>query len=368
MRKGNKIVVTGLALAADADPEVCQSCNFDISWVFDYPSTLLWSDAIIITPTIKAVIDHGLWSEFSKPHRQAIGDVIRLFFDKAGECGLVEIRDPSKEVDRRVKTALRERADTDRHMLAEAFPNAVRLEADERVPGGMRIENHHYCTPRVLSIYYSLLLAKKWRAQTLLNEHTHTYLKYAFGIRGPVSTTGNQTIQAFQDVFREQLPEIDIRPSMGERSCWNCKHSNACDKADLRQISKRLDEYLKLRDYDEVAQMKEMFAHLAGKSRRPSGVDFAAQLSKQFRQTQRKLNRRLHKTFPVATRWTSLVTMLSIPVAVAGLAADSALVTGIGAGIAGLSETAKLYMSILTNKNRWMCFRQGCGSNAEDGN
>lgn len=367
MRRTNKIVVTGLALAADVDPEVCQSCNFDISWVFDYPSTLLWSDSIIITPTIKTVIDDGRWSEFPKPHRQAIADVIRLFFDKAGECGLVEVRDPTKEVDDRLKTALRERAATDRRMLAEAFPGTVALETDDKVPGGMRIESHHYCTPRVLSIYYSLLLAKAWRAEPLLNEHTHTYLKYAFGIRGPVATTGNRTVQAFQDVFREQLPEIDIRPRLGERNCWNCKSSNTCDRADLRQIAKRLGEYLKLRDYDEVSQMKELFARLARKSRSQSTSDFAEQLSREFRQTQRKLHRRLHKTFPVATRWTNLVTMLSIPVVVAGVAADSAVIAGIGAGIAGLSETAKHYMSILANRNRWMCFRQGCASDVQNG-
>lgn len=48
-----KLLVTGLAIAkGDYIP-----CNFDYSWLFKHPSTLLWADKIIITPYMDEVID-----------------------------------------------------------------------------------------------------------------------------------------------------------------------------------------------------------------------------------------------------------------------------------------------------------------------
>ncbi len=366
MRRTNKIVVTGLALAADADPEICQVCNFDVSWVFRYPSTLLWADSIIVTPTIMSAIEKRQWSEFPKWQRKPIGDVVRLFFDKAGESGLIAIREPSHDVDDKIKMALRDRVNKDLEALARAFPSAVGLQEGQNVRGEMQIEGHHYCPPRILSIYYSFLLARAWEAEPLLSDYTFTYLKYAFGGHDTSSLiSADQSVQTFQEVFHEQLPEIDIHPHLAKRNCWNCGKASGCERADLPQIEKRLAEYLKLRDYDEVDQMRELFAKLSAKARLQSDVDFAEYVRREFQETERKLRRRLHKTFPIATRWTSLVTILSIPVAVAGVTTGSSLVAGIGAGIAGLSEIAKQYMETLVNKHRWLCFRQGNATDAD---
>ena len=50
----NQLLVTGLALGRAFD--TCQACNFDLSWVIRYPSTLLWADRIMLTPEITSIV------------------------------------------------------------------------------------------------------------------------------------------------------------------------------------------------------------------------------------------------------------------------------------------------------------------------
>ena len=360
MTAKNKIIVTGLALAADADPKVCQTCNFDISWVFDYPSTLLWADSIIVSPSILKTIKRGDWPKPKMACGYPVADVLKAFFDQAGENGLLEEQDPAKHIDEGLRVSLRTQVETDRRKLGELFPATVSLDAEENVPGSMAIEGEHYCTPRILSIYYSLLLADIWGAQLLLNDHCFTFLKYSFGTRVTRVPEATQSLTTFRELFREQLPEIDIRPYTGERSCWGCNKFTTCDETQLRKIEARIKDYIKLRDYDELAQMKQVHARLAARIKGTDTGDFAGEMKRAFEDTQRKLNRRLHKSFPVAARWSNLTTILSIPVVVAGTTTGSATIAVIGAGIAGLSQIAKQYIGILASKNRWVCFRQGC--------
>ena len=358
----NKIIVTGLAVGSDADPESCQSCNFDMSWIFDYPSTLLWADSILITPTIQKTFQSADWPDEPKIcGSHPVAEVKRMFFDKAGEAGLIEVRDPTKDVDDALRNVLRTRVEQDRSKLATMFPAAIKLDIEDRVPGSMQIEGIHYCTPRILSLYYSMFLADRWGAQPLLNELSYTYLKYSFGIRAETLKRTSQSIESFRELFREQLPEIDIRPHMGEKNCWSCANGDGCEKAEVKQIEKRLSEYLRLRDYDEVHQMKALHIDLASKVNQIDGQGLMKDIQEQFLKTKKLLNRRMNKLFPVAMRWSNLTTVLSIPVAVAGISTHDPLTASIGAGIAGLSQIAKQYMEFLTSKNRWLCFRQNCG-------
>ena len=60
----NRIIVTGLSLFKDTLQEQCIACDYDFEWVFTYPSTLLWADEIILSPSImdigqRALIQHG---------------------------------------------------------------------------------------------------------------------------------------------------------------------------------------------------------------------------------------------------------------------------------------------------------------------
>jgi hypothetical protein len=362
MSEKNKIIVTGLALGADADPETCQACNFDISWIFQYPSTLIWADSIVVTPTILKSFKDPTWPHEPKcPNGYPVAEVKKIFFDKAGEAGLIEVRDPTRDIDDSVRDALRNHVEKDRKILAEMFPSAVSLDVEENVPGSMRIEGMHYCTPRILSIYYSLLLADRWGAQPLLNDHTYTYLKYSFGIRASELQETTQRLETFSQLFREQLPEIDIRPHTEGESCWSCAQFDTCDKVEHKEIQKRLTDYLRLREYDEVAQMKALHSELARKLKREQSADFSGDIKHRFEDTRRILHRRFNRLFPIAMRWSNLTTILSIPVVVAGVTTQSPILAGVGAGVAGLSQIARHYMEILASKNRWLCFRQDCG-------
>lgn len=358
----NKIIVTGLALTKDADPDNCQVCNYDFSWMFEYPSTLLWADRIIVTPTIMDAIEkEACPRENDKDRYEAIAKVIRIFFEQAGSNGLIQVENPDDHVTEDVRKVIWSQAESDRLQLAKMFPSCVELDHEEDVPGSLRIENMDYCLPRVLSIYYSLLLADIWDAKLLLNPYTHTYLKYVLGIKSNKLTNNRTALESFTHILSERFPEIDIRPRVGDRYCWNCNRLEECDDAEPKQIEKRIAEYLKWRDYDEVHQMKEAFENVIHTLKR-DGQDMSSETAilQEFSQTEKKLHRQLYKIFPAVIRWTKLATILSIPVIVAGATTQSPVVTGIGAGVAGLSQIAKNCMDILASKNRWVCFKQQC--------
>jgi hypothetical protein len=173
-----------------------------------------------------------------------------------------------------------------------------------------------------------------------------------------ISPSATHVISSFEEIVREHFPEINILPAIGDRTCFNCKSQDSCDNSQLSAIEKSIREMLQWREYDEVIQMKNIFNKLEKKSKTISDDQDARQLYNEFKDEEKKLQKRIHKLFPKINRWSSLITMVSIPVVVAGVATKSTIVSGIGAGIAGTSQILKSYTDYLTNKTRWICYKQ----------
>jgi len=348
----NKIVMTGLALYHDTDPEHCSPCNFDVSWIFDFPSTLLWADSILVTPTI---IETGLKGGIYQKDQPEIGDVLRVFFDIVGSYGLFDLKNPTSTITKEILGKIEQQAHVDRVLLAETFPETVRLDIEERLPGGFAIGQSTYCVPFFVSTYVSMYLARVWDAQIILSSEAHHLLKHVLGLRTNELQTTRAKLRAFTEVSRGILPEINIRPAA---TCWSCKKGDSCDKHVLKMIEKELKEYLLWREYDEVIQMKILFSNLSQRLQAETEEELTAELVGEFKKEERKINTKLRKVFPKVSRWSSVATISSVPIIVAGLATGMHMLAGLGGAVAGVATVGNKYMEYVTSKHRWVFFKQ----------
>ncbi|HZV47890.1 MAG TPA: hypothetical protein VFG06_11180 [Thermodesulfovibrionales bacterium] len=352
MKHKNTILVTGLSLLRNVkSAEDCVPCNYEFDWVFNYPSSLLWADRIIVSPSIMDIIKKETWPT---DKQSPVAKVLHIFFNIAGEYNLVHIRDPYKELADDFHEIASKQAIKDRKALAKRFPDKVKLGNTKKVPGSFKIEGLHYCEPRVRSMYQSIALARIWNSRLLLNDYTAKYFAYRFKIIKGI--TASQEIEAFQQIFGQRLPEIAIAPFIGKRTCWNCKRAYNCDSHQLIQIENAIRKFIKWRDYDEIYQMKIVFDAIAKSS---ADKDYTAKdIQREFKEKEVATQKKLYSVFPKVQRWSNLTTILSIPVIVAGSATASPLLAGLGAGIAGISKTIEKYITILESKSRWVCFNQ----------
>lgn len=225
--------MTGALLNEEFGKPGCAPCEYDFDWVFRYPSTLMWIDKIVLTPSIMKVIDNEIWPTGKE---SCYATVLKMYFDVLREHNLVETRIPDSAALAPYLSAVGTQADWDRSILAKEYPEAVRLENNKEVPGGFMLEDFHYCTPRVIALYLSLILSRAWDTTLLLNAHSQQYLRYRFGLYDREISKAQNIATGFCKVFSGMLPEIGIAPSTGDHSCWNCANMDSCDKSQLTQI------------------------------------------------------------------------------------------------------------------------------------
>jgi hypothetical protein len=351
----NSLIVTGVALNIDVFREKCAPCEYDFSWIFEYPSTLLWADKIIVSPSVMEIIEREVWpnGEYS-----CLAKVISIYFGLASSHGLIEIRDPEKYIAPNIE-AVRCQADLDLNHLVDNYPELVQLDDKSEVPGGFKLNGYHYCSPRVEALYYSLILARVWNARILLNDYSDNYLKYRLGLRTGDKHVATGTLKAFSTIFSEHVPEINIGPAIGKRTCWDCKSLEECDRSQLRQIERGISKLLLWREYDEINQMKEVFRRICQTVARESKEVKPGIIALEFEKEKRVIARKIRKVFPNVDRWSYLATLLSIPVVIAGITSNSPLIRDLGAGLAGIATVTEKYLAILRSKYQWVGFRQG---------
>jgi hypothetical protein len=88
------------------------------------------------------------------------------------------------------------------------------------------------------------------------------------------------------------------------------------------------------------------------------GIIDPREIAREFHEEESKLRKRIHSIFPMAKRWANVATILSIPLAITGLAMDGSLLTLAGAASVGLAQAGRQYMEYLESKYRWVGFLQ----------
>lgn len=349
----NKVLVTGLALGKGMG--FCDACDFDFDWIVEYPSVLIWADKLLVSPTIWETVSSGE----SLPDYPELAKSLQIIFKIARAEGIIEVIDPATIISPDVRDAMLTQIDKDRALLVKVFPDHVRLGDDEEVPGQIFIDGYEYCSLRLWTIYAGLLLARAWDAQCLFGGSVFNYCRYKFGLSGFPKEGEPGSIESFHSVFEAYVPNTSILPKyvLGSKGpCDTCAKEEACKDKYLLELEKNLKMIIRWRDYDEIQQIKAVVEDIVRTRHKSGGVIDPADILHDFRSVEDKLRRRVKLMFPKVRRWANITTMLSIPVAVAGHASGAPLITGTGAGLAGLSILAKELVELLSSKYSWIGF------------
>jgi hypothetical protein len=350
----NRILVTGLALGNDAELDACQSCNYDLTWLFANPSTLLWADKIILTPEIQAHIKNSYYPD----GKENLGKAIRLIFERLEDNGLIEIRSASDVITKDVKDEIFALIEAERERLALTFPRTVKL-GKEKVPGQIFINDAEYCAPSVWTMYASFILAKKWDAGLLLPRYSQNYFETALRSIQNVPTSLNERLVAFDEIIKAKLPEQELLPMIlfDAELCKSCGNFKSCDSDVLGKVEENIRDIMTWRSYDEVYGLKSVIARIS-KAADDENIP-STELVKAFKADEQRINKSLNSVFPKVERWSNMATVMSIPVAVAGISTGSATLTTMGAGVAGIATVANKYLEIVRSKYRWVGHKIG---------
>lgn len=352
----NSVMVTGLVIAKEVG--ACAACNYDLSWLIENPSTLLWVDKIILTPTTWDMIESG--SAHGYTHE--LSESIKLVFQYAKSENLIEIHDPAAVISPDLAHTLLDQVSRDSRMLEEAFPGVISLLSEtpsttgKGLPEELMINDIGYCPPYLVSIYASLILSKAWGAQCLFSARSYEYCKYRFGLQ---STSCHAKTQAFQSVFSARIPNDPIFPHIALANAAQCKvcgRLTECRRTYKKDLEKNLAKLFSWRAYDEVQQIKAVMEGLVNESLQKQDLLSHHDLIDDFRRRQAKLNSRIHSVFPKVLRFANLATVISMPFAVIGLATDATLLTVLGASLAIIAQASKEAVEHLKSKYSWVGF------------
>lgn len=350
----NKVMVTGIAVGKKVG--ICEVCNFDMEWLLRFPSVLVWADKILVPDIIWESVMKGDYPD--KEKYPELNRTVRLVFEMALGEGVIENIEPKEIVTEEVVESIHKQVEKDRERLAELFPESIRLGNEEEVPGQIFIHGSEYCSPNISAIYANLILARAYDAQCLFGDRTLEYCKYKFGLSGVTKETGVEKVAAFNSVFNAYLPNDSLLPeyvTVNKELCSKCSRDDNCRDGYLGDVEKNVKSLFKLREYDEIQQIKEVTNKIIKRRDKAGGVLDAREVLSDFQEEGDRLRKRVRRVFPKVNRWANIATILSIPVAFAGAVAGSPLFIA-GMGVAGLSQGAKQVVELLSSKYSWIGF------------
>jgi hypothetical protein len=351
------VLVSGYWMGGlDRFGKVCNVCNYDYSWIFNNPSTLIWADKIILTPFLKGIIDDKTYPDEDK----ILSNTIKEVFDIVDQYGMLEIKDPSSVITDKFLEKINEEYEIERSVFEKLYPNQVRIGDDNKVPGQLFVEGSEYCYPYIASAYSCLVLSKEWNATSLFSDRIFNYYKYKFGASLISQPYFGGLSNAFNTIFDTFLPELNIFPeftysNINQQVCPSCKNLQQCSRTYLKKLKNNMSKYLELRDYDEVIQIKQVISKIIKKIKDKNDV-IENDIIKEFKNEERIITKKLMNTFPKIKRWSNIALIMSVPIASVGVATGLPVVSLAGVSIAGLSKIIDSYVKYGESKHQWVAF------------
>lgn len=351
----NKILITGLALGNEVG--ICNVCNFDFDWIIEYPSTLLWADKIIISNNIWDIINN----ERTLPKKKEFNKSLKLIFDLAKDKGLIEIFNTSKILNKKISNILFSEIERDIKIFPKIYPETAFFKEEEKFTA-LVINGDEYCIPYLWNIYASLFLSQYFNAECYFNRKIMNYCSYKFGansVHEEVNLEGIARFQSFHKVFESYFPNNPLFSSYAwenKKKCQECKNEIQCQDTYLIEIEKNLKQIFEWREYDEFFQIRQIINKIIEKKQIEDSIIDPNEVFKDFRSEELIINNKIKNRFPKIQRWANLTTIISIPVALMGLASGNPLITMPGAVIGGIAKSTDEFIKYLTNKYNWVAF------------
>ena len=361
MKKIN-LFVTGMILGGKSECDAT-GCRYDFSWLTRQPSMLIWSDKIILT----SYCYDNLQSDEHRYEGKKMGKALQKIFDVAKEFGIVEIKNPDLIINNKLEKKISKEIEWDRELLLKLYPKAIK-KGKKGVPGQIFVEGYDYCDVYLQSIYKSLILAREWEAESLFSPSALAYSKYKFGMS--LYQNKKETTQAFNSIFNVLLPEKDLFPYYAlddtftqkpNKNCANCQNTAICDKNLIPDVENNVRQYLELREYDEIQQIKGVIQDIVQKLEQTKNPLDHKEIIKEFRKQEQTINHDIKVTFPKIRRWSNLGIIASLSIIPLGVTTGLPIISYAGATAAGISQVTKEALEYSENKYNWVAFLQKHG-------
>jgi len=301
----------------------------------------------------------------NRPYSKVYSNSTKLLFEMLKAEQIVEIIDPKEYINEPINRYIVEQQENDRKQLANIFPDRIKLGDESKVPGQLFIDDTEFCYARVTSLYASLLLSKCTGAQCLFDDNTLTYCKYKFGLQNFPRAAQPGKIESFKKIFDLYMPDIDLFPDyvignmflrQSSKQCKNCANETTCSDSYLSSVEQNVKKILTYRSIDEIQQIISITNTIINRGSSGSEIIDPNDIYNEFEAVRTKAIRQIYSVFPRIKRWSNILTMLSIPVAVLGVATSNPLITVPAASIVGIAQAAKEFVEASTSKSNWVTF------------
>lgn len=283
--------------------------------------------------------------------------VISLFLDMVENHDLIHKIDLSSMYQKAVGSDIYSKMLADSTELLRTFPETVSV-GEPGVPDEIIIEGQRYCGVRMAAICLNVKLACDLGANCMFGKSEHTYLKYLYGLNlNTVVNSGKS--KAYSEIFSLYLPEnmgIHQYAFWNEEMCVTCQNYEKCNETYLVETEDAIRKMITWRNYDEIHQAKEEIDKIIRIKGQVSTEKDIADVIKEFKEKQDRINRNINKRFPQIKRWTKMTTVLATPITIAAaITGNTDLVVGSAIAM-GVSQATEGLLGVYESKNNWVGF------------
>jgi len=355
--------MTGLATSKSLG--FCKATNINTSWIMDSPSVFVWADKIMVPKDIWDVViqDHMV----NGSHAGALGKCYKLIFDIAESEDLIDKIDVVNFAD--IKKQLKFLTLSGITRMEEKYPEKVVIpikntEEYRKDPTVVFIEGNRFCLADLVSINMSMMLSRIYNAQCLFDARSSLYYKYYIGIDSDFNFRQQPKIEAFNGIFETYIPNDNILPEYPiyqiktYEKCEECYLNTKCKDTYLHELENNFKGLLKLRQYDEIQQIKEITDEIMHKSIACGDSLDIEEIKQQYGKKEKQLRRRLNYIFPKVHRWSCISMIVSSITGFSGFLTDASLFAISGGVMAGASIIADKTLDYYKSKYNWVNFKE----------
>ncbi|MFH1320376.1 MAG: hypothetical protein ABII90_06975 [Bacteroidota bacterium] len=349
----DKLFVTGLALGIEN--EACPCTNYNIEWLFNYPSTLLWAKKIIVTESIWKIITQANYAPtVLNQKEEAFAKAIKLIFEILYSEDIIEVVNTKGIITEEISDLIYAGIKTDIETLAKRYPKSFKLEDDSNY---FTLKNDMYCVPKLWTAYAGFILSRYFNANGLFNSFELKYYDYKYRLGADRVDELKGKYHAFQNVLELNLPNLQIGHEYlydHKNECNKCTRELKCKDSYLIDIEKNINAIIQKRNYDEIQQIISLLNKI---SKKRDSNDFAInplEFANEFSSEKKKINKKVKLVFPKIKRWTNLITFVSIPVALGGLVTGNPFLAISGGIVTGIAKGSEELIKYFENKYNWI--------------
>lgn len=348
----NKVLITGLALGIDNG--ACQCSNYNIDWLFQYPSTLLWAKKIVTPKIIYDIIVNDKHSSLANKKGGELSMAIKLIFQMLEAQGIIEVVDTSKLIDENLKKEIYASIEHDIAAIRE-----VNQGAPEKEEEFVCIGDHKYCIPAMWTMYAGIIYSRILGASCLASETELEFYKFKFrsGAQRPVEVANKNEV--IQKILMAHLPNEPISHRYlidSKEQCSVCKKEAMCSTTYLGDIEKRVTAILTMRDADEIQQLLSFVDKIHEKALAEIDSPLPDDVLRLYNDEMKKINKSISGVLPKVQRWASLTTMISMPFTFAGLISHNQDVAIAAGAFGAFGKSLEEAMKFTSSKYKWLGF------------